>query len=403
MGHAPNGTRRHRHHHIARASNLEAINHSELEATMDEALIQWGTDVPESKMRAQSPGYNVIDNVVLFNKTMYIVTDKPETFPPLKTIVASTGQTYNDWKIISKKDAPNVLGKHAGIMRGVTWMAADADVHNTTLFALWRTYASLDPNTGADSRTALTPPTRLFFPQIRVYNDPNPPFQDYWIRRRRSPTGFHPFTFKAAFPHLSTLFLEAWEDYHQMEVPYFIERIVIADRRAALEAGKGTYGGALELPASKHWWEPKRRTLAQYFDTYEEGNANKRVITYIQRQHATTGSKLRAEDHAALLDALGKLGREVEVHVASDDDEETNWTRRLSSITRSEIVIGVHGGQLMDAVYMKPSSRSTLLEFFPANGFCSDRQLAMQSLGIDYHAWTETKYIYLASVRIGGR
>ena len=221
-------------------------------------------------------------------------------------------------------------------MRGVTWMAADADVHNTTLFALWRTYASLDPNTGADSRTALTPPTRLFFPQIRVYNDPNPPFQDYWIRRRRSPTGFHPFTFKAAFPHLSTLFLEAWEDYHQMEVPYFIERIVIADRRAALEAGKGTYGGALELPASKHWWEPKRRTLAQYFDTYEEGNANKRVITYIQRQHATTGSKLRAEDHAALLDALGKLGREVEVHVASDDDEETNWTRRLSSITRSE-------------------------------------------------------------------
>ena len=44
-------------------------------------------------------------------------------------------------------------------MRGVTWMAADADVHNTTLFALWRTYASLDPNTGADSRTALTPPT----------------------------------------------------------------------------------------------------------------------------------------------------------------------------------------------------------------------------------------------------
>ena len=54
-------------------------------------------------------------------------------------------------------------------MRGVTWMAADADVHNTTLFALWRTYASLDPNTGADSRTALTPPTRLFFPQIPFF------------------------------------------------------------------------------------------------------------------------------------------------------------------------------------------------------------------------------------------
>lgn len=57
----------------------------------------------------------MIDNVVLFNKTMYIVTDKPETIPPLKTIVASTGQTYNNWKIISKKDAPNVLGKHAGM------------------------------------------------------------------------------------------------------------------------------------------------------------------------------------------------------------------------------------------------------------------------------------------------
>ena len=68
-----------------------------------------------------------------------------------------------------------------------------------------------------------------------------------------------------------------------------------------------------------------------------------------------------------------------------------------------QIVIGVHGGQLMDAVYMKPSLRSTLLEFFPANGFCSDRQLAMQSLGIDYHAWTETKYVRLAAVRTDGR
>ncbi|TRM62211.1 hypothetical protein BD626DRAFT_498483 [Schizophyllum amplum] len=385
-----NLTRRGSHALDARASRAEPIYHSELQATMDEALIQWGTDVPESKILAQSPGYNVLDNVILYKNKVYIVSDKPDSFPPLKTIVTSTGDARNEWQIISKAEAAKTLGRHAGIMRGVTWMAADAwSVHNSTLFALWRTYATLDPNIGAEGRSVLTRPTRLLFPQIRVYSDSNPPFQEYWIRRRRADTGFHPFLLKAAFPHLSTLYLEAWEDYHKMEVPYFMERVVVADRRAALDAGRSTFGPALDLPVSKYWWEPVRRMLAQYLGTYEE-KSNKRIITYIQRQHATTGSRLRPEDHTALLDALSKLGRDVEVHVDSEDDEETNWTRRMSSVTRSEIVLGVHGGQLMDAVFMKPSARSALLEFFPA-GFSADRQLAMQALGISYHAWQNKK------------
>jgi hypothetical protein len=210
---------------------------------------------------------------------------------------------------------------------------------NSTLISLWRTYSSLDPSIDRLGHTTLPPPHRIFFPQVRVFTDPNPLPHFHWIRRRRVDTGFHPYLLKAAFPHLTVMYLEDWEDYHKLQFPFVIERIVIADREAAEAAvhlGQPVYAPPFELKASEFWWEPVRRTLAAYFDEVDE-KAGKKVVTYLHRQGEKTGLWLRDEDHQSLVGALKSLGRGYEVHIVSSVIDETPWSEKLGAIVKSSV------------------------------------------------------------------
>lgn len=42
---------------------------------------------------------------------------------------------------------------------------------------------------------------------------------------------------------------------------------------------------------------------------------------------------------------------------------------------------------------MKPSPQATLMEFFPADTFARDRELAAYSLGFHYVAWWGNQYV----------
>jgi hypothetical protein len=50
-------------------------------------------------------------------------------------------------------------------------------------------------------------------------------------------------------------------------------------------------------------------------------------------------------------------------------------------------VLSVSGDHLADAMYMKRTLRSTLMEFFPPNGFNRDWETVVRSMGIRYFAW----------------
>jgi hypothetical protein len=51
------------------------------------------------------------------------------------------------------------------------------------------------------------------------------------------------------------------------------------------------------------------------------------------------------------------------------------------------VVLGVHGNELLDSMFMKPSPHATLMEFFPTGTFTRDEELVVHSRGINYVAW----------------
>ncbi|RDB30838.1 hypothetical protein Hypma_005828 [Hypsizygus marmoreus] len=361
------------------------------ETTVNEGFVKWGDEIPRSSLIRHVPGYSILDNVIIFKGAVYIVTDDADSFPSISSIVAAIGPGINTWETISPEEARKRLGPYGGIIRGVTWMSADTTPHNSTLISLWRTYSSLDPIIDSSGRTTLPPPHRLVFPQVRVFTDPDPLPHFHWIPRRRVDTGFHPFLLKAAFPQLTVLYLEDWEDYHKIEAPFVIERIVIADREAAEKSARPDqppFSLPFELTGSEHWWEPVRQSLVSYLDLPESKKA-KKVVTYVHRQSEQTGLKLHDDDHQSLVNALQKMGRDYgyEVHVVSTLPEETGWTEKMEAIVKSTVVLGVFGSDLLDSVFMKPSPQATLMELFPTDTFARDEAVLAHSRGIRYIAW----------------
>jgi heat shock protein HspQ len=223
-------------------------------------------------------------------------------------------------------------------------MGADSTPHNSTLLALWRTYSSLDPEIGSEGTTTLAPPRRLLYPYYGFFTDINPEHADVTTRRQRVVNGIHPELVKAAFPFLTVMYYADWEDYHMMEVPFVIERLVVADHTAAKYGAQEhdpIYASPFKMEGtSEHWWEPIRRSIATYFEVYGE-NAPTKAVTYVHRQSQSHGLRLSDEDHLALVGALQKMERDYgyEVHIVSNIDEEMSWSERLRAITRSSVSI----------------------------------------------------------------
>ncbi|KAF7319035.1 hypothetical protein HMN09_00239700 [Mycena chlorophos] len=359
------------------------------ETTVTDAFWRWEDDIPQSRLVKHVPGYTIVDNIILFNGSMNLVTDQPEMYPPLQDMILSAD--LNRWRILSPQQARDILLPYGGRIRGVTWMAADSSPHNSTLLALWRTYSALDPAIASNGSTTLAPPRRLMFPYYGFFTDRNPEHADVTTRRQRVVNGFHPQLVKAAFPFMTVMYYADWEDYHKMEVPFVFERMVVADRTAAsngVEPHEPIYAPAFrEMPGlSEYWFEPVRRGLASYF---EVDGFRKKAITYVQRQTHTHGLRLSDQDHTALVVALRKLERDYgyEVHVVSNIDDAMSWSERLGAITRSTIMLGVHDSDLIDCAYMQRNPQTTLMEFFPPQTFALDQQVVAKSLGIRYVAW----------------
>ncbi|KAJ7927615.1 hypothetical protein B0H13DRAFT_1971155 [Mycena leptocephala] len=367
---------------VGRHGRLEPMTSRTLgETTVDQAFWRWGDALPHTELKKHvlvclsdfprrifitgllvTSGYTVVDNIILFNGTMNIVTDEPE------------------WKILSPQQARDQLGPFGGgIIRGVTWMGADSTPHNSTLLALWRTYSSLDPEIGSEGTTTLAPPRRLLYPYYGFFTDINPEHADVTTRRQRVVNGIHPELVKAAFPFLTVMYYADWEDYHMMEVPFVIERLVVADHTAAkygVQEHDPIYASPFKMEGtSEHWWEPIRRSIATYFEVYGE-NAPTKAVTYVHRQSQSHGLRLSDEDHLALVGALQKMER----------DYEMSWSERLRAITRSSVMLGVYDSDLLDSVYMQRMPHTTLMEFSRrrrstrAGDGCKVRQLSGDDL-----------------------
>jgi len=140
------------------------------------------------------------------------------------------------------------------------------------------------------------------------------------------------------------MYKEDWQDYAEMEVPFLIERLVVADLGAAGRSTNDVPPFAVphvELSASTNWWEPIRQNLAHFLDVEQptrtpDSRNDKTIVTYISRQDAQSGPKLRRSDHNALVQSLKTLHGKInfEVYIVSS---EGHWTERLSAVSKSTV------------------------------------------------------------------
>jgi hypothetical protein len=131
---------------------------------------------------------------------------------------------------------------------------------------------------------------------------------------------------RSSFPDLTMEFLDDWDDRVKMGVPFVFERVVLADRSAAMPAlnyqrYQRTAAAAFGLPGSAHWWMTIRNNVVQFAGLDpEEGAGTRRrpVITYISRQQWGRRMLIPA-DHEKLVWELRKLeavyGYEVHIVV----------------------------------------------------------------------------------------
>ena len=230
---------------------------------------------------------------------------------------------------------------------------------NHTLISLWRTYANLDPSIDSQGRTTLAPPRRLFFPYVPYFTQKrlNLNLDDPKFPRIRSKTGVDELATKAAFPALSLLHQEDWDDFANMQIPFVLERVVIADRGATARARSvGDEQPIFSPPfiamrSSPYWWEPIRRMMTEFcrFPGEWDKKSNsqlkpqveaKPIVTYLSTQEKPTGPRIGDAEHQTLVKALKEFGYHYgcEVNVVPGD---AKWIERMRILVRSTVSASV--------------------------------------------------------------
>lgn len=147
---------------------------------------------------------------------------------------------------------------------------------------------------------------------------------------------------RSSFPSCTMEFRADWEDRIQMATPFVFDRVLLADRSAAMlsynyQRYQRTASAAFGLPGSVNWWMPIRNNVIQFAGldpSVGGGTSTKPVITYISRQK--WGRRmLKPEDHERLVDKLRELERQYdwEVNIVNAEDMSRVEQIRLAART----------------------------------------------------------------------
>jgi len=178
-------------------------------------------------------------------------------------------------------------------------------------YGFWRTYTSLAPSISAEGNTTLLPARRLLFNHLDNFH-----WRDY--------ASMNQWVVRASFPSVTMEFKDDWFDRAEMGKVFVFERVVVADRSAAMLSFnyaryQRTAGAAFALPGGANWWQPIRNNVIEFAGLSPDvgsGTTGTPVITYISRQK--WGRRmLIPEHHDRLVEELYKLrdtyGYEVNV------------------------------------------------------------------------------------------
>ncbi|KAI0795666.1 hypothetical protein C8Q75DRAFT_863418 [Abortiporus biennis] len=376
------------------------------------APLRWGQGtVPETKIIAHVPGWSIFDKLYFLNGTIYIVTDTPSLVPD-RALITSSGvmikngpvaeaqriPTDKDMRVIDTDEARKLFGEQAERLDGVTWFVNDPKQFIThyyhwsaeLFFGLWRTYSSLDPSMPPSGETNLPAPRRILFSHLDADN-----WRDYASMNQQ--------VLYSAFPSITLEFMNDWLDRVAMGKPFVLDRVVFADRAAAMHGynflrTQRTAANAFALPGSVNWWLPIRNSVVGFSGLslnqdkgFTNGMSNAPVITYISRQ-GWGRRMLIQEHHDKLVEELYKLRDTYgyEVNVVSMD--KLSRMEQLSLSGRTTIMMGVHGNGLTSLLWMRPTPRSTVMEFFFPGGFAHDYEYTTRALGMVHYGFWGNSY-----------
>ncbi|KDQ57663.1 hypothetical protein JAAARDRAFT_271495 [Jaapia argillacea MUCL 33604] len=125
------------------------------------------------------------------------------------------------------------------------------------------------------------------------------------------------------------------------------------------------------------------------------------VITYISRQGGRR--RLIHEDHKKLVEALDELverknkeegqKRKWEMNVVQA--ERMSRDEQVRTMSRTTVLLGVHGNGLSHLLLLPPSPLATVIEMFFPQGFAHDYEYTSRALGIRHFAvWNDTAHTW---------
>ncbi|KAK0201630.1 hypothetical protein DFS33DRAFT_1348883 [Desarmillaria ectypa] len=368
------------------------------------AQLIWGASaVPQTQLISHVPGWTIFDKLYLYNGTIYVVCDDPQNIPDVSRFYSKglrilNGKEAEDSRLPTKEDIQIISSKEANALFGVAAQVIDGVTHYCSIthyyhwsaelgLGLWRAYSSLDHYITHDGNTTLPPPRRIMFNRIDATR-----WRDY--------AAMNQWFIRSAWPSLTMEFMDDWKDRISMGVPFVFERVLVADRSAAMMGHnyarfQRTAAVAFPLPGSAYWWMPIRDNVVKYTGlepAVGSGTTSTPVITYISRQE--WGRRmLIPEDHDRLVRELYKLRDEYgyEVNVVSMDKLSRKEQIRLAA--RTTIMMGVHGNGLTSLLWMNPSPRSTVIEFFFPGGFAHDYEFTTRALGMIHYGFWGSQYV----------
>ena len=218
-----------------------------------------------------------------------------------------------------------------------------SDQDSRTVISLLRTHSSVNTDLTSDGAATLPFPSRIVYPWITYFSDPKPlrneTGADELIPRTRTQFGLPHFLTKSLLPSTGIVYHHDWLDLHESEIPYVLERVVIADRGAATKATSADgfpywLAPFMDFTTTKNWWEPVRSGLSRVMRVAE--NSNEVLVTYISRQDVESGPTLKSEDHDVLVEELGKLARDTKCTIRVVPHS-APWQDKVLTILRSTV------------------------------------------------------------------
>ncbi|KAJ6537768.1 hypothetical protein B0H19DRAFT_1316521, partial [Mycena capillaripes] len=258
------------------------------------------------------------------------------------------------------------------------------------LLGAWRVYSHIIISQPYESHTQ--PPNHLPFPQRFIL-----PFTDN--DEQPDLAGKHSALMRAMFPNTAIESAGYWDDLKQLGTTVVFDRVMLVNRNAAYKhpsarLWSNMIAGAMNVTVMDHFWSPLRGSLWRSMILYKHNPEillspdmaedvwwewwHILVVTYISRQRYDR--RLAATDHEALLAGLRALEAEGICKVRVAVLEEMPLMEQVELMTRSAILIGVHGSGLTHQLWMRPGT--TVIEIVIPDGYSFDYEILSRNMGL---------------------